>query len=62
MERYWINQPSTLQEHHKLHGTRVLGAPDDFFGPEFYRVYFLEGPVISMLIHERTLSKGWPEQ
>jgi hypothetical protein len=52
-ERYWINQPSTLQPHHKLHGTNVLVDTTD------YTCYFLEGAIISMLIDPLCLSKGW---
>lgn len=51
VERMWINQPSTLQPLHHLHGTNVLAVGR--------RVYFLSGPVISMMVPERVLSRGW---
>lgn len=56
IERMWINQPSTLQPFHKLHGSNVLALPD---GGDFVRVYFVSGDVISQLIPKLALSKGW---
>lgn len=49
--RMQINQPSKLQPLHHLHRVKVLA-----FGN---RVYFLEGPVISMIVPPNVLSKGW---
>ena len=60
LDRYWINQPSGLQEDHKLHGKLVLADPDNYEG-EVCRCYFTEGPVTSSMIFKRSLSKGWPE-
>jgi hypothetical protein len=54
LERVWINQPSTSQKHHALHGTRVLYSSMD------KRVWFLEGSVVSQEIDPSVLSKGWP--
>lgn len=57
LKRMWINQPSTLQENHNLHGTNVLSAePDD---NNIVRIYFLSGEVISQNIQMIALSKGW---
>ena len=56
MKRMWINQPSTLQQHHDLHGRNVLAQMD---GPNCYRVYFLSGPVVSMRLLKGCLSEGW---
>lgn len=56
MQRYWINQPSTLQKHHDLHGQNVLAAPTH---GAFVRVYFASGDVISMEIDKAALSAGW---
>lgn len=59
MKRYWINQPSTLQPLHNLHGTRVL-AHQEKSGQ--WRVYFTSGDVISQYVPPNVLSKGWPQQ
>jgi hypothetical protein len=59
MKRMWINQPSTLQPLHSLHGTCVLAAPtSDSF--EATTVYFLSGDVVSMAAPKLSLSDGWP--
>ncbi len=60
LKRMWVNQPSTLQPDHKLHGTCVLAD----FSTEFKRVidvYFLSGPAHSQRIAILSLSEGWPE-
>lgn len=57
MIRMWVNQPSTLQPHHSLHGECVL-AEDE--GGETTRVWFTHGVVISMQIPNTALSQGWP--
>lgn len=59
MIRMWINQPSTLQDHHKLHGTNVLATHET---GDLWRVYFLSGSVVSMVMNLRCLSRGWREQ
>ena len=52
MKRMWINQPSTMQPLHHLHGTRVLA--------DGTKVYLLDGPTISMEVPSLCLSEGWP--
>jgi len=47
LKRYWINQPSTLQPFHKLHGTNVLGIVTN---DKTTLIYFLSGDVISQEI------------
>jgi hypothetical protein len=59
LERMWINQPSTLQEFHHLHGARVL-AQASVYGPFARRVWFTQGDVVSMEVPEWVLSPGWP--
>lgn len=61
MKRMWINQPSTLQDHHHLHGTNVLAVPSQF-GDKYKQVYFLSGPVISQEMPVLALSAGWNKQ
>ena len=56
MIRMWFNQPSTLQPFHKYHGIDVLAEVED---ENSYRVWFLEGPVISMVADKNALSRGW---
>lgn len=58
MKRMWINQPSTLQTFHKLHGTCVLATPE-YDGK--HRIYFLGGDVISQQVYTDVLSEGWPK-
>lgn len=61
IERMWINQPSTLQPLHELHGTRVLAVidPADKFTHD---VYFADnGPTVSMRVSALALSRGWPK-
>lgn len=55
-KRMWINQPSTLQPFHHLHGTNVLVMPES---DSLYRVYFLSGDVISQQMTKLALSEGW---
>lgn len=57
MKRMWINQPSTLQPRHSLHGRRVLAVEEC---PGTYRCYFTEGDLISTQIDSMALSDGWP--
>lgn len=56
LQRMWINQPSTLQPYHELHGVNVLAAPEY---DDTYRVYFLSGPIESMQLFRSCLSVGW---
>ena len=55
LERKWINQPSTLQRYHDLHGKRVI------YNPNTEEVWFTDGDIISHQIHPAALSDGWPE-
>ncbi len=57
LHRLWVNQPSTKQPFHHLHGTRVLGYHEG----TAWRVYLLAGDVISQLIPSSALSAGWPK-
>jgi len=52
----WINQPSTQQPLHHLHGTNVLAVHE--YGYTFY-VFFLSGPVHGMQVPMTALSRGW---
>ena len=52
--RAWINQPSTLQPLHRLHGTRFI-AQDS--GERSVRIWFTEGDVHSMEVLRECLSK-----
>ena len=54
--RCWINQPSSLQPLHHLHGVRVLATKD--YG-DLDRVYFLDGDVISQVVPRLALVEGW---
>lgn len=57
--RMWINQPSTLQRHHKYHAMNVLAQEID---EDYYRIWFTKGDVISMEIEGLALSEGWNTQ
>jgi len=61
MRRYWINQPSTLQPHHNMHGENVLCDMDDpaYEGRPVIQVWFLHGAVWSADIMRNALSEGW---
>ena len=54
--RMWVNQPSTLQPLHHMHGTNVLATRDSDGGA---RVYFLSGPIVSQQMMWEWLSLGW---
>jgi hypothetical protein len=56
LKRMWIDQPSTLQPLHSLHGTNVLAQPET---DKVMRVYFLSGDVISQRVPNEALSPGW---
>ncbi|WP_455233396.1 hypothetical protein [Geopseudomonas aromaticivorans] len=57
-KRMWVNQPSTLQPDHHLHGTLVLAVP---YTDRTMDAYFLEGDVSSAVLLKESLSDGWPE-
>jgi hypothetical protein len=65
LKRMWVNQPSTLQQHHDLHGTNVLaqfarvGKSPDF---DTFIVYFLSGDVENCEMFRRSLSDGWKDR
>lgn len=60
--RMWINQPSTHQPHHALHGRRVLAMRErgTLDGATIERVYFLSGDVVDQQMVSTALSEGWP--
>lgn len=58
MDRYWINQPSTLQPLNRYHGLRVI-APRDL-PKDWVTVYPADGDVISLIAPPQALSSGWP--
>jgi hypothetical protein len=58
-KRMWVNQPSTLQPFHNLHGTNVLAIPER---EGIYRIYFLAGPIIDQELSALCLSDGWNDQ
>ena len=63
-KRMWINQPSTLQPYHELHGTNVLAIPGR---PNYFWVYYLTNntngrDIISNEVHSIALSNGWNTQ
>jgi hypothetical protein len=53
--RAWINQPSTLQPDHALHGKRGIVVNDT--GEDYVTIWFTEGPVHSMRIARLSISK-----
>lgn len=57
VRRMWVNQPSTRQSHHHLHGERVLAVREH---GDTYLIYFLHGDVVSQQIPASALSEGWP--
>lgn len=64
-QRMWINQPSTLQPYHNLHGINVLAIPGRT--NNYYWVYFLTNDtngrdIESMEVHRMALSDGWQTQ
>lgn len=69
MRRMWINQPSTLQPDHALHGRLVLCDPEA--RPWFENnppkgderrvtVFFTDGDVVNQNVFWRSLASGWP--
>lgn len=52
--RAWVNQPSTLQPRHHLHGKRCVVIDD---GGIWVTVMFLEGDLISTEIERSALSE-----
>ena len=56
IKRMWINQPSTAQPLHDLHGTNVLCEDSK---KEVVRIYFLSGDVVSQNAPRLCLDNGW---
>lgn len=56
--RMWINQPSSLQPLHALHGVNVLAHLENEHDKTM-RIYFLSGNVTSQDAPRDALSKGW---
>ncbi len=54
--RMWFNQPSTFHQFHQYHGVDVLATIEN---ENSYRVWFLSGPIISMVVNKNALSHGW---
>lgn len=52
--RAWINQPSTLQPLHHLHGEAGIAIERD----GHTTLYFVTGPVFSMVVDPLWLSEG----
>lgn len=55
-QRMWINQPSTLQPLHHLHGTNVLAVHEY---DDTWSIFFLSGDAVSMQASLLWLSDGW---
>lgn len=55
ISRMWINQPSTIQPLHSLHGTNVLAMTK---GADCV-IYYLSGDTISSVVSRECLSPGW---
>lgn len=51
--RVWINQPSTLQPDHRLHGKKGIAIPEE---GKFVDIHFTDGLVHSMRIAKLSLS------
>ena len=74
-KRMWVNAPSTLQPSHAYHGVNVLAVPEFLPSKldigyatkksvysrklQAYRVYYLEGKIISARFLPSELSEGW---
>jgi len=52
--RAFINQPSTLQDHHKHHGKRCIVQDT---GASMVTVWFTEGAIHSMMIDRLAVSR-----
>jgi len=60
LSRYWVNQPSSLQQDHPFHGRNIIADLDASDGmPHLVRAYFAEGPTISAVLRKDSLSPGW---
>lgn len=52
--RAWINQPSTLQPLHDMHGQRCIVAD---YGDDCIDIYFTDGDTHSMRVHRLCVSQ-----
>ncbi len=57
--RQWINQPSTHQPFHTMHGQRVIYISD--YTHNTVIVAPISGSAETMVIPSACLSPGWPE-
>lgn len=57
-KRKWVNQPSTLQPLHHLHGTNVLAVHEY---DDTWSIFFLSGETASQQCSGLCLSNGWVE-
>ncbi len=57
--RLWINQPSTLQPLHNMHGQRVILIRYEDNG-DFVQVAPISGNTLTMRVSVLCLSEGWP--
>lgn len=55
IKRMWVNQPSTHQLLHSLHGTNVLATREG----DGWCIYFLVGNVVCQQAPHNSLSEGW---
>lgn len=56
IKRMWINAPSLGHSMNNLNGTNVLAVAET---DDLYRIYFLEGNVVSQQCPKNVLSNGW---
>lgn len=54
--RAWINQPSTLDELHKLHGKYCIVSEDEK-SSKFVTLYFTEGDLHSMTAPKKCINR-----
>ena len=58
--RAWIDQPSTLQPHHEMHGVKCIAVDDDDTGEGYSTIYFVDGPLHSMTVQRSALVRVKP--
>jgi hypothetical protein len=59
--RVWVNQPSTLQPDHNIHGALGIALEDPNVHPDCVDVYWVKGEAICSRMLRASLSRGWPE-
>ena len=62
LERMWIDQPSTHQPLHAMHGVDVLVNTEGLNEFGSVRAYPTSGSVISLVVDITALSKGWRDR